>query len=96
MIDMLLQMGMLAASSVIVVRTEPSLASMCPRTPLMIRVAIYMIAAGGLLAIGLVFTGGVPRLPEVLLATGVAVLLICDRRSQSVAKLSQEPPRGAT
>lgn len=78
--DLLTQILFLAACLTILVRTEPANACMSCRTPMLIRIAFNLLAAGALAGILYTAGGAVPSWQAVVLALGIATLLLCDRR----------------
>lgn len=80
MIDLALKLILLIACSAILVRCEPALNRMSPCTPWPIRYALLLIALGALLGIFGLLDGGGTTPATVILATGIAVLLMGERR----------------
>lgn len=81
MIDLALKLLLLIACSAILVRCEPALNRMSPCTPWPIRYALLLIALGALLGIfGLLDDDGSTNPATVILASGIAILLMGERR----------------
>ncbi len=77
---MLLQIIVVMAAAVIIVRAEPALNRMSRCTPIMVRVAFHLLALGAAAEIVCVITGDVPSWPAAIVTLGVATLLFCERR----------------
>lgn len=61
-------------------RVEPALNRMTRATHWMIRYAMLLVAAGALCMLVMIVTGTPPSFDTLLLAVGVAMLLLCERR----------------
>ncbi|HJW26426.1 MAG TPA: hypothetical protein VJ576_16145 [Rhodocyclaceae bacterium] len=73
----------------ILCRAEPAIDRMTDSTPWMIRWAFLLMAGGAIALLLMAFTPQVPgRLVCMLLAAGVALLLLCERRMRILL-----PPR---
>lgn len=70
----------LVAASVILWRAEPALNRMTSATHWMIRYAMLLVAAGALALCVAIIAGTPPGLDTLLLATGIAMLMLCERR----------------
>lgn len=91
--DLLAQILFLLACAAILVRAEPANASMSEQTPLLIRVSFNLLAAGALGGIFYTLGGAVPHWIGVLLALGIAVLLLCDRRVRALTGIRPLNPK---
>jgi len=76
----LLQMIVVLAAAVIVVRAEPALNRMSRCTPFMIRASLLLLTLGAVAEIVFVLSGDVPSWPTAITTVGVAALLVCERR----------------
>jgi len=92
MIEIILKALMLIACSVILMRCEPALNRMSPCTPWAIRYAMLLIALGALLGLFGLLDGGHANASTVILATGIAILLIGERRIRHIYRTHK--PRG--
>ena len=88
----LLQIIVVLAAVVIIVRTEPALNRMSRCTPFMVRTAFHLLALGAAAEIVFIVTGDVPSWPAAIVTLGVAALLICERR----LRLLCPPPKRRT
>lgn len=70
----------LFAASVILWRAEPALNRMTRTTHWMIRYAMLLIAAGALALCVAIIAGTPPGMDTLLLALGIAMLMLCERR----------------
>jgi uncharacterized membrane-anchored protein len=84
MIDHLIQLACsvsgLVAVMLILWRVEPALNRMTASTHWMIRYSMLLVAAGALLMLTMILAGTPPSLDTLLLAIGLAMLLLCERR----------------
>lgn len=80
MIDSVLDLIGLTVAALILWRTEPALNRMSTTTHWMIRYALLLMAAGALALLLSILAGQTPSFPTLLLASGLALLLICERR----------------
>lgn len=71
---------------VILARTEPALNRMGKEAPGLIRAAFVMLASASVAGILAILTGHAPGLETLLLAAGIALLLMCDRRIRILTK----------
>lgn len=71
---------MVIACGVILWRVEPAINRMRRSTPWLIKLAFLLLAAGALFGLAYLCTGRKPSIPELLLAGGVAALMLCERR----------------
>lgn len=78
--DALPQVAGLVFSAIILVRAEPAIDRMSRCTPPMVRAAFLLIAGGALAMLLLILGGMVPSFAAVMMAAGVAGLLLCERR----------------
>lgn len=67
-------------AALILLRTEPAINRMSKTTHWMIRYALLLIAAAALAIILSTLAGDPPGIITTLLAAGIALMLICDRR----------------
>lgn len=89
--DLILQCTALLLAGVMLWRAEPALNRMSRCTPFLVRLAFLLIAVGAL-ALGLsVLSGRVPDVQTVLIAAGVAALLVCERRLRVLLPRSRPP-----
>lgn len=92
MMDLILQIATALACAVVVMRAEPALNRMHRQTQLIVRLSFYQLAVSAgaeLLAIGAF--GYVPSWREMLLASGIATLMLCERRLRYLARVRKEP-----
>ena len=61
-------------------RVEPALNRMTASTHWMIRYSMLLVAAGALIMLALILAGTPPSFDTLLLALGLAMLLLCERR----------------
>lgn len=85
----ILQVIVLVAALVIVVRSEPALNRMSRCTPFMIRASFHLLTVGAIAEIVFILAGDVPSWPTAITLVGVAALLFCERR----LRLLCPPPR---
>lgn len=78
------------ACAIILLRAEPALNAMTPATPLVVRMALWLLCCGALAQLLSIVMGEVPRWPTVVLELGTGVLLYCERRMRV---LVPRPPR---
>ena len=88
--DVFSQLVTLLACALIFWRTEPVL-NRChfERTALLINIAFYMLTVGSLILGGSVLFGCVPSWPTAVLALGIAMLLLCERRVRVLLRTSR-------
>lgn len=77
---LLLQAGVLLAAVVIMVRAEPALNRMSRFTPFTIRTSFLLLTVGAVAEIVVILDGEVPSWSTAIVVTGVAALLVCERR----------------
>lgn len=70
----------LLIAGIILWRAEPAINRMSTSTNPMIRYAVLLIAAGALSMILYTLAGDPPGIGTLILATGVALMLLCERR----------------
>ena len=80
LIHLLLNAIGVAAVTLILWRVEPALNRMTAATHWMIRYSMLLVAAGALIMLVMMMTGSPPGFDTLLLAVGVAMLLLCERR----------------
>lgn len=78
--DCLLSIITLLACAIILWRVEPAISHMSGDTHWMIRYAMLLIAGGALGMSLILLTGWPPTLSTALLVSGIALLLLCERR----------------
>jgi len=78
--DLLAQCLTVMSCLIILWRTEPALNRMSRCTPLLVRIAVWLIVVASASAIGMIALGDVPPWPSVLGVLGTAALLFCERR----------------
>lgn len=76
----LVQIAVIVAAVMIVVRAEPALNRMSRDTPFVVRVAFHLLALGAVAEIVFIVAGDVPSWPMAIVTLGVAALLVCERR----------------
>jgi Na+-translocating ferredoxin:NAD+ oxidoreductase RnfE subunit len=80
-IEFVLKAGVIIASILILVRTEPALARMTRYTHRSVRFAVWLLAIGALArVVDIVVFGHAPDFITFLMMCGSAALLICERR----------------
>lgn len=85
MIALSLQLVTLAACAVIVTRSDPALNRMSRQTPILLRISMWLLLLGALGESGaIVFYGHIPTTPVVLAFTGMATLMVCERRLRAL------------
>lgn len=89
---LILQAVVLLAAVVIVVRAEPALNRMSRCTPFMIRASFLLLTLGAVAEIVFILGGEVPSWSTAIVITGVAALLVCERRIRILCP----PPRRAS
>ena len=80
MIDLILILIVLFAAGVIVLRAEPALNRMGSGTPLLVRLSFLLMVLGASAEILLVLIGSRPSWPTAIVFSGIAVMLVCERR----------------
>lgn len=80
MTALLLKVIVVLASLVIVFRSEPALNRMTRATPILVRLAFYLLTLGAVAEILFVLAGKVPNWPTAIMLAGIAALLFCERR----------------
>ena len=70
----------LVAVTLILWRVEPALNRMTASTHWMIRYSMLLVAAGALVMLAMIVAGTPPSPDSLLLAIGLAMLLLCERR----------------
>lgn len=80
MIAALLTLLSIAACAVILWRAEPALNRMSRATPILIRLAMWLLVVSACAQFVTLLMGQAPDVPAVLLQAGVAALLLCERR----------------
>lgn len=81
MIDALMQVTTSIAAAVVLMRAEPAIARMQPATNILVRIAMVALTVGAVALLGsIALMEHVPSLTELLLSSGCAALLICERR----------------
>jgi hypothetical protein len=90
-IDLTYQLMGLSACSVIIWRTEPTLARMTPDTHWAVRLAIWTTLMGAVARVWWIFTGGVPDPITVLMLIAFALLISCERRLQVLTRRGRRP-----
>lgn len=78
--DLLLQGVALLSAGVILWRAEPAINRMSRCTPFMVRWSFILLVVGALALALHALSGRVPDAPTVLIAVGIAALLLCERR----------------
>ena len=84
----------LASCGAIFWRTEPVLNRMCCSTFRRIYAAFYLLVVGSFALAFWILAGYVPAWPTVVLVTGIALLLICERRVKVFIRLPKVPRGG--
>lgn len=74
-----LQAVVLLASGVVMALAEPAINRMSPCTPLIVRLAFHLLTVGAGANIGWVLLGDAPSVPEAIIVSGIALLLVCER-----------------
>lgn len=90
----LIQIVVLAATAIIVVRAEPALNRMSRCTPFMIRASFHLLTVGAIAEAVSIISGEVPSWPAAITTLGAAALLFCERRVRSFARYRKEVPHG--
>lgn len=80
MIDLAMQVAGVLMCGLILWRAEPTLARMDRYTHLSVRLAMWMATVGAVARLVWIVMGGVPDGISVLMLSGLAMLLICERR----------------
>lgn len=75
-----LQIIVVVAAVVIVLRAEPALNRMNRSTPILVRLAFYLLTLGAVAEILFVLAGRVPTWPTAIMLAGIAAMLFCERR----------------
>lgn len=90
MMSLILQVIVLLAGGMIIIRIEPALNQMNFCTPLLIRAAFQLLALGAAAEVVCVIYGDVPDWPAASITVGVAILLIGKRWQQLLRPLSMK------
>lgn len=80
MTPLLLQVIVLLAAAVIIIRAEPALNRMSRGTPFLIRAAFHLLTVGAIAEVIGIAAGDVPSWPAAITTIGAAALLFCERR----------------
>lgn len=94
MIPIAAQTLLVIACLLIVWRAEPANNRMSRQTPLLIRIAFNLLIVGAVACMLDTLLGSVPSWQTVVLAWGVAVLLICERRVMVLTRIRSTPRKG--
>lgn len=90
MSHLVLQAVTLLAAVIIITRAEPALNRMSRSTPIMLRLAIHLLAVGALSEIACIaIAGEVPSWSTAIITVGIAAMLVCERRLRVLCP----PPR---
>ena len=92
-LDLIFQALFLIACLVVLFRAEPATNLMTRKTPRPIRVSFNCLASAALGGILYTLGGTVPHWLAVLLAIGIAALLICDRRVRVLTGIRSINPK---
>lgn len=76
----LLQIIVVIASVVVLVRAEPALNRMNRGTPILVRLAFMLLTLGAVANILFVLAGRTPSWSTAIMLAGIAALLFCERR----------------
>ena len=90
MSELIQQVIGLLCTVVIVVRAESVLNRMNRQTPLLVRTAFHLLTVGAAAEIVCIVSGDAPSWSMVIVAAGVAMLLLCERRLQVFSPPSRQ------
>ena len=78
------------ACLIVLARTEPALNRMCGATDLFVRVSFWQMAvAASIELLSILFYGYAPGWRECLLSSGLALLLLCERRIRMLTRIAR-------
>lgn len=77
---MLQQAVVLIASVIIIARSEPAINRMSGCTPMLVRLSFLALTIGAAAEIVSIVTGTPPGWPDTIIISGVAALLLCEKR----------------
>ena len=87
MMDLALQIVTVIACAIVVFRVEPALNKMTGGTLMIVRLSFYQLAVGaGAELLAILAFGYVPGLREMVMACGIATLLLCERRIRLLSR----------
>lgn len=85
MISTLLQLTTIAASAVILTRSEPAINRMGRQTSFLVRMSMHFLTVGAVGEIGsILLFSTVPELATCIVLVGIAALLVCERRVRAL------------
>lgn len=93
MMDIAMEAATILACMVIVLRAEPAMNRMTRDTLLTVRLAFYQLAVAAGAEIVAILLGRIPTWREALMACGIAMLMLCERRIRLLSRVSK---KGAT
>lgn len=85
----------LALCALILARAEPAINRMSRDTPRLVRIAFILLAGGAVSGIFAIVSGAVPEWHVLMLAAGVAALLVCERRLRILTRAPNNLDKGA-
>lgn len=95
MIDTVLNLAGLFIAALILWRAEPALNRMSDETHWMVRYALLLMATGALALLLYILAGDTPSPIALILAAGIALMLICERRMRYLLPTQQRRNRHA-
>ncbi|MDT3735565.1 MAG: hypothetical protein ROZ00_05020 [Denitratisoma sp.] len=85
----------LALCTIILARAEPAINRMSRDTPRLVRLAFILLAGGAVAGIFAIASGAVPEWHVLMLAAGIAALLVCERRLRILTRAPTNLDKGA-
>lgn len=82
--DLVAQILFVIVCLAILIRAEPANARMSKQSPRLIRIAFNLINSSALAGILYTASGSIPHWTIIVMACGIAVLLLCDRRVRAL------------
>lgn len=93
MTDALIQAITTVSCLIVLARTEPALNRMCGATDMFIRVSFWQMAVvAAIELLSLLFYAYTPGWRECLLSSGLAMLLLCERRIRLLTRIYRRRP----
>lgn len=91
MTPLFIQAATLIAAVIILTQAEPALNRMGKGTPILIRLSVHLLAVGASAEIGcILFLMEKPTWSTAIITSGIAALLVYERRLRSVFRVNRE------
>lgn len=92
---LLAQLLGLVLCALILARAEPAINRMSRDTPSLVRLAFILLVGGAVAGIFAIAGGAVPEWHVLMLAGGIAALLVCERRMRILTRAPNHIDKGA-